>query len=604
MASNAAELAAPAYEILPPRLAIKSMRSSGYRDTAHALAELIDNSIQAGLVVNDHTQVEVICVDRVELVSARHRRRVHQIGLYDNASGMDATTLRIALQFGNGTHLAPPQQNGIGKFGMGLPNASISQCQRVEVWSWQDGQCLYTYLDVSEIANGRIREVPEATRSSIPTAWRRLIRDEVGARGTLVVWSGLDRVSWKSSRALLDNAEFLVGRMYRYFIHNHSVRIRLVAFEDRDGDVESTDCDRDVRPNDPLYLMSDSSCPAPFAGIPAFDPFGDPVRVTVRHDDEDHLVQLRFSLVGPEARRQGGNSLIGRHTAKNQGVSVVRANRELELNHSFDNRYDVRERWWGVEVAFEPELDDIFGVTNNKQAATAFYQMDLEEDAKAEGMTPGQFRDELVENGDPRLVFYELSTEIRRNLKTLREQIARMMRGKKGPGGGVAPPGSVEEIATRATRKRREELGDRGRSDREEEKPPAERTAELTRELIDEGVDEKTATQVAVEAVRSNVKFLFQDADIPGAAFFDIKSKAGTIIINVSTRHPASEHLFELLKADDPEPDPPALKALKLLLTAWARLEDESGDSRRQQLEDVRQDWGRLARDFLQEAED
>ena len=604
MSSSAAELAAPAYEILPPRLAIKSMRSSGYRDTAHALAELIDNSIQAGLVVNEHTHVEVICVDRVELVSARRRRRVHQIGVYDNASGMDATTLRIALQFGNGTHLDPTQQNGIGKFGMGLPNASISQCQRVEVWSWQEGQCLHTYLDVGEIANGRIREVPEATRSSIPSGWRHLIRDEVGAHGTLVVWSGLDRVSWKSSRALLDNAEFLVGRMYRYFIHSHAVRIRLVACEDQNGEVGSTDCDRDVRPNDPLYLMSNTNCPEPFAETPAFDPFGDPIKVIVRHGDEEHAVQLRFALVGREARRRGGRAPIGQHAAKNQGVSVVRANRELELNNSFDNRYEFRDRWWGVEVAFEPELDEIFGVTNNKQAATAFYDMDLEEDAKAEGMTPGQFRDELVENGDPRLVIYELSTEIRRNLKTLRAQIERMMKGAKDLGGGVAPPGSVEDIATRATKKRREELGDRGRSDREEKKPLAERTAELTRELIDEGVDEKTATQLAVEAVRSNVKFLFQDADIPGAAFFDIKSKAGTIIINVSTRHPASAHLFELLKANDPEPDPPALKALKLLLTAWARLEDESGDSRRQQLEDVRQDWGRLARDFLQEAED
>ena len=238
------------------------------------------------------------------------------------------------------------------------------------------------------------------------------------------------------------------------------------------------------------------------------------------------------------------------------------------------------------------------------RAATAFFQMDMDEDAKAEGMTPGEFREELLENDDPRLVIYQLSNEIRRNLKTLREQIGRMMKGAKGAEGGVAPPGSVEEIATRATRKRREQLGDRGRSDSDERKPPSERTDELKRELIDEGVDEGTATQLAIEAVRSNVKFLFQDSEIPGAAFFDIKSKAGTIIININTRHPASEHLFELLKADSAEPDPPALKALKLLLTAWARLEDESGDARRQQLEDVRQDWGRLARDFLQEAED
>jgi hypothetical protein len=391
--------------------------------------------------------------------------------------------------------------------------------------------------------------------------------------------------------------------MYRYFIHEKTARLRLVAFEDSNGTSE-VHVDRDVRPNDPLYLMSGTNCPEPFDKTPAFDSFGDPVGVTVEYEGEEHVVLLRFSVVGQVARQQGGSSVIGRHAAKNQGVSVLRANRELELNHSFDNRYDPRERWWGVEVAFEPALDNVFGVTNNKQAATAFYQMDLDEDARVEGLTPGQFRDQLRANGDPRLVIYEVSNAIRRNLKTLRDQIQRMMIGRRGPGEVVAAPGSAEEIATRATQRRREQLGDRGRSDQDERKPTPERTAVLAKELIDEGVDEARATEVAVQAVRANIKFLFQEAEIPGATFFDVKSKAGTIIININTRHPASGQLFELLKANNSEPDPPALKALKLLLTAWARLEDESGDARRQHLEDIRQDWGRLARDFLQEAED
>jgi len=594
-----------AFEILPPALAIKSMRSSGYRDTAHAIAELIDNSIQAGQGINACTDVEVICIDRVELVNHRQRRRIHQIGVYDNASGMDRNTLRMALQFGNGTHLDADQQKGIGKFGMGLPNASISQCRRVEVWSWQRGQCLHTYLDLDEIERGQMREVPEPSEQQIPEYWRRLIRDEVGEHGTLVVWMGLDRVSWKGSRALLENAEFLIGRIYRYFIHNNQARIRLVAFEDNSGTPQPTDLDRDVRPNDPLYLMHDTNCPEPFDRERAFDAFGDVVPVNVTYNDKQHVVKLRFSVVGKKARRLGGSSPIGKHAAKNQGVSVVRAQRELEMNHSFDNRYDPRERWWGVEVAFEPELDDIFGVTNNKQAATSFSQMDLDEDAKSLGLTPQEYRDQLRENEDPRQVMYEISSEIRRNLNTLREQIKRLMSGERTTDDGlIAPPGSAEDIATRATERRRKRLGAIGRSDQEEIRPVNERTEELTRELIDEGVDEDTAQRLAVSVVKSNVKFIFQNAEIPGAAFFDIKSRAGTIIIHINTRHPARDHLFELLKADNAEADPPALKALKLLLTAWARLEDESGDTRRQQLEDIRQDWGRLARDFLQEAQD
>lgn len=53
-----------AHEIIPQHLSITAMRSSGYRDTAHAIAELIDNSVQAGdQLPSEMTEVEVICID-------------------------------------------------------------------------------------------------------------------------------------------------------------------------------------------------------------------------------------------------------------------------------------------------------------------------------------------------------------------------------------------------------------------------------------------------------------------------------------------------------------------------------------------------------------
>ena len=36
------------------------------------------------------------------------------------------------------------------------------------------------------------------------------------------------------------------------------------------------------------------------------------------------------------------------------------------------NSYEPQERWWSVEVEFDPILDDIFGVVNNKQHAYGF----------------------------------------------------------------------------------------------------------------------------------------------------------------------------------------------------------------------------------------
>ena len=90
--------------VIPQNLSISAMRSSGYRDTAHALAELIDNSVQSGLEASDAlTQVEVICVEEPKEKGARSS--IAQIAVLDNASGMSVDTLRKALQFGNGSRL-------------------------------------------------------------------------------------------------------------------------------------------------------------------------------------------------------------------------------------------------------------------------------------------------------------------------------------------------------------------------------------------------------------------------------------------------------------------------------------------------------------------
>lgn len=590
-----------AHEIIPQQLAIRSMRSSGYRDTAHAIAELIDNSIQAGEGVNPRTEVEVLCVDRYKTVTQRKRRQLDEIAVYDNACGMDPKTLRDALQFGNGTRLTREKQKGIGKFGMGLPNASISQCSKLEVWSWQNGICYYTFLDVEQIEKSTLKEVPEPKPSKIPERWKEIIRDPIGEHGTLVVWSLLDRVTWKGSKALLENSEFLVGRIYRYFVAEGKARIRLAAFEEEEGGLTNR-FDKDVRPNDPMYLMRGTSAPQPYDTEPAFDLLGEKT-LQVGYQGKEHDVTIRYSVSRAAPRQQGGNSAIGKDAARNQGVSVVRAKRELEMNHSFDSRSDPRDRWWGIEVLFEPELDDVFGVTNNKQAATLFGNLSLVDDAAAEGMSQHEYKDRLKESNDPRLPIYEISTEINKLLsETLWPQILRIKEPRKQSQYAPAA-GSAEDTGTRAVTQRRTQFGDKGASDKEEKLPVAEREKQLREELVAEGVPEVEAKQLAVEYVKSNVKFLFQEAEIPGTAMFDVRLKAGTIIILINTKHPAREHFFDLLKQEGAEVDTPAQKALKLLLSAWARLEDEAaGTGRKQHLEDARADWGRLARDFLQAA--
>src|SRR3546814_20043758 len=84
------------------------MRDSGYKNTAYALAELIDNSVQANA-----SNVEVICLEAYRQVNERASRRIQAIGILDQGDGMTPETRRLALQFGNGTHL--PDRKEIGR---------------------------------------------------------------------------------------------------------------------------------------------------------------------------------------------------------------------------------------------------------------------------------------------------------------------------------------------------------------------------------------------------------------------------------------------------------------------------------------------------------
>lgn len=55
--------------------------------------------------------------------------------------------------------------------------------------------------------------------------------------------------------------------------------------------------------------------------------------------------------------------------AKNAGVSVVRAGREIDRGWFFmgSKRKENYDDWWRCEVCFQPDLDELFGVTHTKQ---------------------------------------------------------------------------------------------------------------------------------------------------------------------------------------------------------------------------------------------
>ncbi|MGI9374199.1 MAG: ATP-binding protein, partial [Hyphomicrobiales bacterium] len=407
--------------IIPSRLAITAMRDAGYKNTAYALAELIDNSQQAGASL-----IEVLSFENREIIKRRQRSRISEIAVLDNGKGMDSETLRMSLQFGNGRYLN--DHSGIGRFGMGLPNSSISQAGRVEVWTWQNGyeNAIYSYLDIAEIESGGVTLVPQPEHSPVPDKWLKISEND-SRTGTLVVWSKLDfdRLTWKSARATLEKTEELAGRIYRKFIIDESIRIRLFA-QNEDDEILF---DRDAFFNDPLYLTHSTLVPKPFDIEPMFEHFALESH-EIEFDGAIHIVTVNYSVakqktVEAAGSNNRGDTPYGKHAKKNIGVSVMRAGRELTLDSGWRIIHDPRERWWGAEVTFPPALDKLFGVTNNKQAATHFaelaateWQQFTEDDEDFMSVV-----NRLKDEGDPRGFLLELADSIKRTLQQLRERI-------------------------------------------------------------------------------------------------------------------------------------------------------------------------------------
>ena len=606
------------FSIVSPKLTIEAMRDSGYKDTDHALAELIDNSVEAGADL-----VEIIAVETPPDTHQTYARpRVSEIAVADNGEGMNRTTLRRALRFGDGTRLDRRKQ-GIGRFGVGLPQSSISQCQRVDIWTWQNGadNAFHCYLDLNEIKNNGQQDVPEPTRSAVPDRWRQIVTNTSEPTGTLVVWCELDRIRWSGGAKTLERTAELCGRVYRKFLtgDDNQLLINLMLASNESGCL-TIKHEQDCPPNDPLYLMKPSSTPKPFGDRSMFEMFNErtwsvevgdiqgEIHVRCTLALADAINEAKASIPWPKSYTNPGASPWGKHANRNKGVSIVRARRELELSLAWVNNYEPEERWWSVEVEFDPILDEIFGVVNNKQHAHGFVSGAGAnwDEMKDPEETIGVFRERLEETSDPRAHLLEVWDWIDEQIKSMRREREKITKGTRT----TRHPQTEEEIEDVATKVINEqaESGETGDSDKAPETSDEEKIQQIVESAKQVRVGEETAQEWAEETVLSGRRMLIKAVTLGHRdAFFDVESVNDVIEVWLNDKHPVYEHLIEVLGDDFKDQTSEELvkrlqKAaftLRMLLIAWARYEDKAPAGIKDSFEDFRMDWGREARKFL-----
>ena len=585
------------HSILSTNELLDSMRYGGYRDPAAALAELIDNSFEA-----KGNEIDVVCIDKIPSNMKNNVERLHDVVVIDNGEGMTKEVLWNALRFGIGTR---GERKGIGRFGMGLPYASMSQCRKVDVYTWQKpGEVFHTYLDLDYIKKNNKSEVPEPELSEIPEFGKFSDIIYCGS-GTIVVWSKLDRCVWKKSSTLINKSEQLIGRIYRKFLTKKELQIRMVRVTGGNiGDV------RKVRPNDPLYLMKNSSTDRPWDKECMFTPDGEiPNEYKIVRDDlgKEHKVVMRFSLAKDAARSPkngtpAGSLKHGKHAQTNLGVSVLRGGRELNMDQNLIQTYNPLERWWGAEIEFPPGLDEFFGITNNKQDATNFsamtrYYVKVQDDEHVSD-------DESDDVGSDEKVMSDIVKTMLKRIRSMRRRIKTQEEGRRSPKDKRHHTSSNYTAKT----KKRTVDGHVGTTDLQMANQTNAERAENIKPKIDGHVPPSKLDQEASDIADAGDRVRFQKGELIGSLLFDISLSGGVAIITINTTHKVYKNLLSVVESlpsgmtMDQAVDRlnKSEEGLRLLLGSWARMEDEeSNDEKRKKLSNIRFKWSEIMDDLF-----
>jgi hypothetical protein len=576
-------------KIIDAYLGLMALKQAGYRSTATAVGELIDNSIEA-----EASKIDIIAINKKIQKNGRAANNVYKLAVLDNGIGMDVDILENCLSLGWGTRL--DTRDGLGRFGFGLKGSSLSQSEKVSVYSWKTpGKVYMTRLDINQVKEDQSQDLDEVVEAEIPNEISQHFGDSILDSGTLIVWEDLD-LSLKRSDTLVRQLNKELCRIYRHFLDDDDSygkrrKVCVHSLQLENGDLKT----EDLLANDPLYMLTPNNLPKHngenFNNIETnllHDKFDIDVKYHNGVSEVTSKVGFRFSMAKPEIQALGGNSAIGKHYHDNTGISFVRAGREIDFGRfGFIDASDPRHRWWGVEIRFEPVLDELFDITNNKQHVRGIHSLD------AESM------EEHIEEAKDRNYKSAMLVQIN---KLVKEHIAAMMVIVKGRGTGNRSQTNrnqdgLKDRVNKVVGKSNLNTESSARAEQlTEDQKLKERISLLLKD--DTSLDEETAKDIAKETI--GYKIDLQSDTWPGNLFLDRKpiANASVGIVNRNTRF--YDDFWSYLQEHD---DKKGFEALEIMMMALIRAEDElASEYDKKIFEAYRAKWGEWIEKLLDQA--
>lgn len=212
-----------------------SLRDLGY-DFGTAVADLIDNSVSAG-------------AERVE-VTMRFDGADSWVRIADDGTGMGGAAISEALRLGSGGGGGYDNDN-LGKFGLGLKTASLSQARSITVASRTSTKIRAIEcrrMDLDDILASDRWEIDNLTGTERPAEATGPLADHPG---TVVLWQNLDRMltrkdpfgGWakKQMLRLAEDLEQHLGMVFGRFLSGEARRDRPLTITVNDATVEPWD---------------------------------------------------------------------------------------------------------------------------------------------------------------------------------------------------------------------------------------------------------------------------------------------------------------------------------------------------------------------------
>ncbi|OPX62210.1 MULTISPECIES: ATP-binding protein [unclassified Methanoregula] len=556
---------------------LQSLRASDF-DIPSAIGELIDNSIQA--------DAKTVNIKVKDVVAGTHKKYklIQEIVCADDGYGMDATpgsTLHSCIKLGYSTRFN--NRDGIGRFGVGMTLAGIRFATKIEVYSKQKGK-KWNYIIFDLNNDEDINEgIAPPVEKEPPAEYLTLVGK---SEGTLVIWSGFDKFAEQDLHATtysdgfeapdsLDPYGYLnhwIGRTYRKFIWQ-GVKINLN--------------DQEVYSFDPLFISKQKN---QFPEDPkAKIIFEKEIDWNVSHNgkkggSETSKIKIKISLL-PEFYREniskGGLQFKGRYIEENQGISILRSDREVyydEIPYFGEGRvkklnWEDKDRWWGCEISFTPELDEHFTVKNIKRGAVPAKELKI---ALYSLIKP--VRDACIEQVQAHWARVKANQE----------------RGKFETGTDIKTTHATAETLAKTTKIPEKPKAGKNLTPAEQEN----RLENLTREL-----DETDAQKWRVKF--ESQPFTIMDGHWKGDTFIDMNYLEGKAILQYNLNHVFFEEMSNIRKQLQNMDDP--TKAVKLaqklhelidiLLMSFVRarqgFDEDSEYSVKQIMEYTVRDWGR-----------